>query len=171
MKNNLKSYAYSSKMMVNSHLEIKKKSVSLSFTLQGVLAEYSFEETKNRQRANELWRTTCFELFLASRENEDYYELNFSSSLAWNLYHLSSYRADVQEVQVLSEPTIRINKQENQFQICLELELEELCLEQFNLYNVASILLTKENERTFWSVKHEKDVPDFHHRSNFLKIT
>lgn len=170
MKNNLKSYAYNSEMIINSTFEIKKKSISLSFTLQGELEEYFFEEPRAKKRANELWRTTCFELFLANRENEDYYELNFSSSLAWNFYHLSAYRAEVQEVELLFEPQIEIHIKENVFQVSFEVEVEACFLEQFNLYNVASILLTKENKRTFWSEKHLTAVPDFHHRDNFLEI-
>lgn len=63
----------------------------------------------------------------------------------------------------------KFNLKENKFKITFE--LEGFNFKEFDLYNVACILLTKENERTFWSLKHQLSVPNFHERRNFLKIT
>lgn len=159
-----------SNLSISTTLQLQSNRIELRFVIKGGLDEYLFPQKSKQIRANELWKATCFELFLANGQKEDYYELNFSSSLAWNFYYLSAYRAEVQEVELLSEPKIETHIKEDAFQISFELEVEACLLEQFDIYNVTSILLTQENERTFWSEKHLTVVPDFHHRDNFLEI-
>lgn len=170
MKNLLTSYTNDNNITMTTVLTLEKHKILLSFLLKGEVDAYVMHEKLTLQRADELWRKSCFELFLADSTQEGYYELNFSPSLAWNFYYLSGYRAEVQEVETLQEPKIEIHQKEGLFEICFELELGEFSLEQFDCYNVATILLTQENERTFWSTKHLSTVPDFHHRENFLEI-
>jgi len=170
MQNKLMSDDEAPNLRITTTVDLAQNSVVLRFLIKGELEGYSFPPEAKQRRANELWKATCFELFLANSKQDEYYELNFSSSLEWNVYYLNTYRADVQEVKLENEPKIEVHSAVDKFEIFFELDLELLSLKDFDIYNVASILLTQENERTFWSVKHENDVPDFHHRGNFLKI-
>ncbi len=43
-------------------------------------------------RKMNLWRGTCFELFLKNSHQEAYYEFNFSLEPAWNLFRFKAYR-------------------------------------------------------------------------------
>src|SRR5688500_4208404 len=43
-------------------------------------------------RANDLWKTTCFELFARTKGSETYIELNFSPSFQWAAYAFSGHR-------------------------------------------------------------------------------
>ena len=148
------------------HLQENK--LFISFTVKGKVDEYYFPATSKPQRANELWKATCFELFLADSKAETYYELNFSSSLAWNFYALKHYRAEVSEVKLLNDPIIQVFEENESFKI--ELELEGFDFSKFDICNLTCILLTKENERTFWSSKKMDEKPDFHDRKYFLQI-
>ncbi|CAA6803203.1 MAG: Unknown protein [uncultured Sulfurovum sp.] len=168
MKNRLILNTAIQNLSINSTLHLTNNKVQIRFVVKGELNAYIFPPKSKLQRANELWKATCFELFLADSQKEEYYEINFSSSLVWNFYYLKNYRAEVQELKLLNEPKIEVQQNEDEVQIDFELEIENL--EKFDIYNVASIFLTKDNERTFWSVKHEKDVPDFHNRATFLQI-
>jgi len=169
MKNLLNSNNDISNLHIESTLMLKEYKVELSFVIEGALKEYVFSNTVGKKRADELWKATCFELFLANSKKEEYYELNFSSSLAWNFYYLKTYRADVTEVTNVSTPQIELHKTNNSFKITIELELENL--EEFDICNVACIVLRKNEERTFWSKKHQNSVADFHDRKNFFKIS
>ena len=169
MKNILTSYDGTTTLNIESLLFIKEKSIEISFIISGALSEYIFPQKSEKKRVNELWKSTCFELFLVNSKKEAYYELNFSSSLAWNFYRLSGYRADIKEVQHISTPQIKVYKNDNEFKIVLEMEVENL--EEFDSCNVACILLKNNHERTFWSLHHHLDKADFHHRQNFFKIT
>ena len=168
MKNRLKANNDIANLQIESTLIIKEHKVELSFIIKGALAEYIFSKKVEHKRANELWKATCFELFLANSKKEVYYELNFSSSLAWNFYYLESYRADVVEVTNVFSPQIEVHTTNNSFKTSIELEFENI--EEFDLCNVACIVLNKNKERTFWSMKHQNSVADFHDRENFFKI-
>ena len=170
MKNRLISNTALENLNINSTFHLTNNKVQISFVVKGELDAYIFLQKLKLQRANELWKATCFELFLANSQKEEYYEINFSSSLAWNFYYLKNYRAEVQELKLLHEPKIEVYYHADELHIDFELETEILATENFDLYNVASICLTKDKLRTFWSVKHKKDVPDFHNRDNFLQI-
>ena len=52
-------------------------------------------------RADELWRSTCFEFFLGRAGQPGYIELNVSPSGAWNCYTFDDYRAGMQLSEAL----------------------------------------------------------------------
>ena len=168
MNQTLKSFSNIDNISISSTINLEENKLNISFLLVGALENYIFPQKSEEKRADELWKATSFEFFLANSQSEEYYELNFSSSLAWNFYYLEEYGADVQELKDLAKPKIEVFNDENEFKITFE--LEGFNFKEFDLYNVACILLTKENERTFWSVKHQLSVPDFHKRQNFLRI-
>ncbi|CAA6816502.1 MAG: Unknown protein [uncultured Sulfurovum sp.] len=170
MKNRLIAHNGNQNLSIETSIYLTATSMQITFIIKGALETYVFPQKSQPQRANELWKSTCFELFLGNSQKEAYYELNFSSSLAWNFYYLRSYRAELQELKLLSEPKISVKENEEVFKIVFELETETFSFKDFDSYNVASVLLTKEHECTFWSLKAFTDVPDFHHQDNFLKI-
>jgi len=169
MKNRLKPHTPTSNLFVDSSLKLTKSKIVLSFVIKGKLFDYTFPKKYKLQRLDELWKETCFELFLAG-DDKSYYELNFSPSFGWNFYLLNAYRAEPKELEVLNEPKIKSEKREDEFSIYFELESKNLNFEKFTHYNLATILLTKEKKRTFWAIKHLKDRADFHDRESFLEI-
>src|SRR5687768_9062629 len=50
------------------------------------------------ERADDLWKSTCFEVFARTKGSEGYVELNFSPSFQWAAYAFSSYRTDRREL-------------------------------------------------------------------------
>jgi hypothetical protein len=148
---------------------LKKEKIELSFVLRGDIGSYIFPKAQKMRRADELWKATCFELMLAN-DDEAYYELNFSPSLAWNFYILDSYRGEPKEIAFKEEPHISFSHKNDEFHIVFELESKAINFEKFKYYNLATILLTKEKERTFWTINHFKTQPDFHDKKSFLEI-
>lgn len=63
-----------------------------------------------RGRADGLWRTTCFELFLKPEGGEAYLELNLSPSERWNAYHFDAYRAGMREAPMPRDPGCTIRR-------------------------------------------------------------
>ena len=57
-----------------------------------------------RGRADELWRTTCFELDLQQPGANEYLEFNFSPSQRWAAYDFADYRSGMQERPMGHEP-------------------------------------------------------------------
>jgi len=169
MKNKLKSHGIIDNIAVTAFLEIKEQEIEVNFVVEGALSEYIFPKKSQLKRLDELWKETCFELLLAS-DDEVYYELNFSSSLGWNFYLLNTYRAEPVEVKLMGEVMIRHEVKDNTFSIFFKLKSENFKFKKFTHYNLATILLRQEKERTFWTIKHLKSQPDFHSRESFLEI-
>ena len=59
-------------------------------------------------RADELWRTTCFEAFLRPVGAEPYREWNFAPSGNWAAYDFSRHREDMARAEVGAPPYIRM---------------------------------------------------------------
>ena len=51
-------------------------------------------------RADDLWRSTCFELFLRRPGAEGYFEFNFSPSGQWAAYAFDGYRAGQRNLEI-----------------------------------------------------------------------
>ena len=169
MKNRLSPHSNIKNIEIESSLVLTKQKIKVSFVVKGVSEEYIFPNIESLKRADELWKATCFELLLAD-DSEAYYELNFSSSLSWNFYLLDSYRAEPKEVELLEEPMISCEYKNNEFHILFELESKEINFEKFKSYNIATILLTKEKERTFWAIEHLGNKPNFHNKESFKSL-
>ena len=50
------------------------------------------------QRTDELWKHSCFELFVRPDRGSGYYEFNFSPSGEWAAYRFSDYRAGMNAI-------------------------------------------------------------------------
>ena len=168
MKKILKSYDNIENIRLESAVTLEKSSLKVEFKIFGVVEYYIFEKEKSLRRAHELWRATCFELFLANSKKEEYLEINFAPSKAWNVYFLKAYRAEVEELELLSEAKITNHYREHFYSISFELDGIEL--DEFDSYNATAILLKKEKVRTFWSLKEMREKPDFHDRGYFEEI-
>ena len=60
--------------------------VTFLFMAVGEVGKVRIPEAREPERADELWRHTCFEAFVAPRDGDAYYELNFAPSGAWAAY-------------------------------------------------------------------------------------
>ena len=69
----------------------------LSYTLTGDINALVLPAKSEPGRADDLWQTTCFELFLRG-EGAAYREYNFSPSGEWAAYAFDSYREGRREI-------------------------------------------------------------------------
>ena len=107
-------------------------------------------------RTDELWRTTCFELFVAG-EDSAYREYNLSPSGAWAAYGFDDYRQSMHN----GDAHIEIETSHNNKVLVLIAKIES----EFSL--PAQIGLTAVIEETdgairYWSTAFAPGKPDFH---------
>jgi hypothetical protein len=69
-----------------------KGQVLLRYMVQGVDA-LSVPAFAGKGRGDDLWQTTCFELFLKESDGAGYREFNFSPSERWAAYRFEGYRS------------------------------------------------------------------------------
>src|SRR5579862_4953174 len=58
----------------------------------------------------ELWKHTCFEVFIASGARGEYDELNFSPAKRWAAYHFDAYRHGMSPLKLTVPPEISVRR-------------------------------------------------------------
>lgn len=114
-----------------------------------------------RGRADELWRTTCFELFLRPKGGERYVELNLSPSERWSAYDFSSHRDGMEDRPVSREPdcTMRIGSNFAIFDAAIPRgALPSVPADA----NFAAVIEEQGGTVSYWAIAHPLAKPDFH---------
>jgi hypothetical protein len=110
-------------------------------------------------RADDLWQTTCFELFLGSG-NGPYLEFNFSPSARWAAYFFSSYREGRIDPEPFAQPDIHV--QQGQEILVLTAYLSSEDVSGASRAGVAAVIEEKGGRKSYWALAHPEGKPDFH---------
>jgi hypothetical protein len=119
--------------------------------------------------ADELWRHTCFELFLRAATQNAYCEFNFAPSLQWAAYRFDSYRQGMRPLEI-PPPRIEMRQDSQSFELQADLELAGLvdAGEQSDLHLGLSAVIQETNgPLSYWALAHPGAKPDFHHPGAF----
>jgi hypothetical protein len=142
----------------------------VEYILSGELSTLLIPEpTPQRQRRDGLWRSTCFELFVAPKAASRYLEINVSPSGDWNAYTFSAYREGLAPLAVtdLVSQCARRDPDTLQLGFTLELPPSQSCDAELDVA-VTAVLEHGGETRSYWALVHNGDRPDFHNRDSFL---
>ena len=121
------------------------------------------------RRCDELWTSTCFELFLAEPGTGPYWEANLSPSGDWNLYRLSGYREGLAPEPAISALPFAVERQGGGLALRVDLDLGALPLAGRPLeLAVTAVLELRDGEILYWALAHAGAEADFHRREGFL---
>ncbi len=112
-------------------------------------------------RADELWRHTCFEAFVATERG--YREFNLSPSGQWAAYHFDDYRSGM---RAADEVATVAGLDGGSNYVALEGRIE-LPLGAARL-GLSAVIETVDGAKTYWALTHPSDKPDFHHPDSFI---
>lgn len=112
-------------------------------------------------RADGLWQTTCFELFLRQPGEAAYVEINLSPSERWNVYDFTGRREGMAERAMPREPecTLRLGSDIAIFDAAIPVSGLPPAPWQVG-FN--AVIEEKGDVRSFWSLVHPGEEPDFH---------
>ena len=112
-------------------------------------------------RADELWRTTCFEAFLRAPGAGAYVEINLSPSERWQGYDLAHYRAPPMERAMPREPdcTLRAGSSFAIFDAAIPVQGLPPLPWQMGL---CAVIEEQGGAKSYWAVTHPDGPPDFH---------
>ncbi|RDE06062.1 hypothetical protein DVW87_07540 [Sphingomonas aracearum] len=116
------------------------------------------------ERADALWKTTCFELFL-SQEEVGYCEFNFSPSTRWAAYRFDSYRGGMADLPLASAPEIAASRAAGTFTLAVEAELPVTASSP--RMSLTAVIEEQDGTRSFWALAHADGPPDFHNPACF----
>jgi hypothetical protein len=120
-------------------------------------------------RKDELWKATCFEFFLAIRDQPGYWEFNMSPSGDWNVYRMDAYRRiGFREEAAIADLPFEIKKTTDGFflDVAVDLTFVSHSKEELQM-GITAILQTKEGGETYWALAHPAPYADFHLRESF----
>jgi hypothetical protein len=113
-----------------------------------------------RGRADELWRTTCFELFV--QDGEGYREYNFAPSGAWAAYGFDGYRSGMRALELEHDPEIDADDRGDSLIVDVIIDLAGE-----GRFGLSAVVEEVSGTKGYWALAHPPGKADFHHRACF----
>lgn len=144
--------------------------LAICYTLCGPLGELMLPAiAPHPTRQHDLWKTTCFEFFLAIQDTPQYWEFNFSPAGHWNVYRFDGYRQGMQEELAWTTLPVSLEYQAQSFGLTLELDLSPIISPDRSLeIAISTIIQLREGGITYWALIHPGSQADFHRRDSFI---
>lgn len=118
-------------------------------------------------RGDDLWMTTCFELFLKPFGAETYLEFNFSPSGRWAAYRFDGYRAGRRdfdpEVMPFVERAPDLEPGETDLIYALDADVDLRGTPPGRLrMGLSAVIEEADGTKSYWALAHPPGKPDFH---------
>ena len=141
---------------VDAHVTLAPNGLMVSYSVTGDINELVLPARREPRRAENLWQTTCFELFLRG-DGPAYSEYNFSPSGEWAAYAFDSHREGRREISATITTATAGDAETLNLTASLVTDLDD----------VASLALTavieeRSGHKSYWAIAHHAGVPDFH---------
>ncbi|MFZ2030381.1 MAG: DOMON-like domain-containing protein [Vitreimonas sp.] len=134
----------------------------LRYVVSGEIARLALPEAAPPERADELWKHTCFEAF--AMRDVGYREFNFSPSTEWAAYDFDGYRAGVRKADVLA-PRIEGRHGQEHYELHVAFDLPGAAPWRLAL---SAVIEETDGVKSYWALKHPPGQPDFHHADGFV---
>jgi hypothetical protein len=145
--------------------------LAVRFVLDADMSQVVLPKLRPAARADELWRHTCFEVFVALPDGDAYCELNFSPSTEWAMYGFVTYRRGMTPIEVQRPPRVAVRPTQRGLVLEAVTYLAELPMPQPGAplrAGAAAVVEEKDGRMTYWALTHPSALPDFHHRLGFV---
>jgi hypothetical protein len=124
--------------------------------------------------ADALWKSTCFEAFVAPAGEPGYLEFNFSPSLDWSIYRFTAYREGMSPAEMGRAPQISVRRGVDGLELRSAVQLGDLAaLRDAGHVRIAlaAVIEDEHGRLSYWGLRHPPGKPDFHHPTGFtLKV-
>lgn len=117
-------------------------------------------------RGDNLWRTTCGELFLKDESGNGYREFNFSPSGRWAAYRFADYREGREDAVQPDPPEVAGSGGE--YLYVLTASIDRVVLDGAGGAGLSMVIEERDGTISYWALAHPPGQPDFHHPSCFL---
>lgn len=145
---------------VSVMLERRGGRLWLRYVIEGRVDEVALPTTAAPERTDELWRHTCFEVFVET--DGGYREFNLAPSSQWASYRFTGYKqdmADADEVAVVAPLDLADD------QIALEAEVD--LPRPVGRLAVSAVIEASDGSISYWALAHPTPEPNFHHPDAF----
>lgn len=148
----------------------RSNKLTVNYTVKGIVEQLKIPPEGPANTADDLWRHTCFELFIGAKNDVEYYEFNFSPSGEWAAYEFWSYReGGAIDVEGLV-PKITVQRDADKLELSAVLRLNCLAGIQTDVrlaFGLSAVIENIDGSLSYWALKHPPGKPDFHHSDAF----
>jgi len=126
--------------------------------------------TDSPTRKHDLWRATCFEFFIAIKDQPQYWEFNMSPSGNWNVYAMDEYRqVNMREEVAFTQLPFEFRKTDNKITLDISVDLNPIIQPETILeLGITTIIQANDGNETYWALAHPGPQADFHLRDSFI---
>jgi len=145
--------------------------LELTWTIMGDQERIRLPGRQDPDRTDDLWRHTCFELFLKAGDL-GYYEFNFSPSLQWAAYRFDGYRSGMREAAPASITGVGGRVEPGIFGGHSTVDLTGLPDLNLNVpltAGLSAVIEETDGRKSYWALAHPPGKPDFHHPIAFAR--
>lgn len=146
---------------VSVMLERRGGKLWLRYVINGRVEDVALPAEAPPERTDELWKHTCFEVFV--RTDGGYREFNMAPSGRWASYRFTGYKQDMANADeaVVVEPLDLADDQ-----IALEAEID--LPDPAGRLAVSAVIEASDGSITYWALAHPTPEPNFHHPDSFI---
>ena len=158
-------------IQITGEFERMEKRPSIRYVVTGEIDSILIPAFSNSPaRKHDLWRATCFEFFLAPKDQPEYWEFNLSPSGDWNVYVMDAYRqVNMREETGLTQLPFRFQQTGRELLLHISVDLPaSLRAGEPVLAGITTIIQTKNGNESYWALAHPGTQADFHLRESFL---
>lgn len=143
--------------------------LALRFVVGGDIGRILLPDPAPQGRADELWRHTCFEAFVGTRDDPAYFELNLSPSGQWAAYAFDGHRQGMRTAEGVQLRDLFRDPDDGRYEIEATFDLGGLGLPEDRPWRVGLSAVVEEASGTisYWALAHPPGKPDFHHPDAF----
>lgn len=140
-----------------------------AFELRSALNRLVIPDLATAERKDDLWRHTCFELFLRPAGQEGYHEFNMSPSGAWAAYQFEDYRAGMRNSFLELLRPVHVERGEHSLRqiVFLDPGDDPGLLAEVQV-GVSAVVEATDGSRSYWALTHSDGPPDFHDPTCFV---
>lgn len=146
------------------------KGVSARYELRGNLGELVIPELLAPVRADELWKHTCFELFIRRTDGTSYVEFNMAPTGHWAAYSFERPRSGMKNIAEVERIPIGTLTTDEAFILRTEIDLSGVKGLPDGEWTVAvtTVVEAADGKRSYWALAHPQGKADFHHIDGFV---
>jgi len=144
--------------------------LTLSYRLHGDPAGIRLPAPQPPAPADDLWRHTCCEAFVAAVDGQEYREFNLSPCGRWAAWNFIGYRRRDESWQAVAAPRISLLHLPDGLKLDTVIPAALLPADRPLHVGLTTVVEALDGGKSYWALAHAAAQPDFHLRDSFTLI-
>jgi hypothetical protein len=157
-------------LAIDARVQLRESGATFRYVLRADISRLRIPPLQPAERADGLWKHTCFEAFIRTPDGAGYHELNFAPSRQWSAYRFNAYRQGMSSPDI-GQPEIGVRRFDDRLELEAALRWQDLIAPEDapRLQLALSAVIEEENGTlSYWALKHAPGKPDFHFPGGFV---